>query len=60
MNNPKSQASKSGRRPAGASTTYRGLRVQATGGQTRFSIDQIRRAVEVAIEKNADALAGRT
>ena len=44
-------------RPAKSGTMYRGIELQATGGHTRFSIDQIRRALEAAVEKNADALA---
>lgn len=60
MSSQTPQASKSGRRPTRIGATYRGVRVQATGGQTRFSIDQIKRAVKAAIEKNADAVAGRT
>jgi hypothetical protein len=47
-------------RPAKAGATYRGVRLQPAGGQTRFSIDQIRRAVAAAVEKNADALARET
>lgn len=47
-------------RPVKAGALYRGVRLQPTGGRTRFSIDQIRRAVEAAVEKNADALASRT
>jgi hypothetical protein len=45
--------------PVKVGAIYRGVRLQRTGGRTRFSIDQIRRAVEAAVEKNADALAGR-
>jgi hypothetical protein len=60
MSSPKPQPPNSGRRATRVGATYRGVRVQATGGQARFSIDQIKRAVEAAIEKNADALAGGT
>jgi len=47
-------------RPTNAGAIYRGVRLQPTGGRTRFSIDQIRRAVKAAVEKNADTLARRT
>ena len=60
VNGPKPQAPKGDRRSTRVGATYRGVRIQATGGQTRFSTDQIKRAVKAAFEKNADALAGRT
>jgi hypothetical protein len=47
-------------RPPKLGATYRGVALQATGGSSRYSIDQIRRAVKAAVEKNADALARRT
>ena len=37
--------------------TYRGVRVQVTPGRTRFTLEQIKKAVEAAVVKNADALA---
>ncbi len=40
-----------------AGATYRGVKVQATRGRTRFTLDQIKKAVEAAVVKNADALA---
>ncbi len=39
---------------------YRGVRLQATSGPSRFTFDRIKNAVEAALEKNAHALAGRT
>jgi hypothetical protein len=51
---------KTGRRAEKAGATYRGVRLQATVGQSRFTFDQIKNAVETALEKTADALAGRT
>jgi len=47
------KTSKTVRRPTRTSTTYCGVRDQATGGSTRFSIDQIKRGLKAAIEKNA-------
>jgi hypothetical protein len=38
--------------------TYRGVKLQVTTGRTRFSLAQIKKAVETAVAKNADALAG--
>lgn len=43
---------------APAIKTYRGVKLQKTGGQGRFSLMKIREAVEAAVAKNADALAG--
>ena len=40
-------------------TTYRGVKVQLTPGHTRFTLEQIKKAVEAAVVKNADALARR-
>jgi hypothetical protein len=60
MGSPSPPAPSRGRRSTRVGGTYRSVRVQATGGQARFSIDQIKRAMEAAIEKNADAIAGRT
>lgn len=37
---------------------YRGVKLQVTTGRTRFSLAQIKKAVETAVAKNADALAG--
>jgi hypothetical protein len=44
-------------RSSKVAATYPGVRLQPTGGPPQFAIDPIRRAVEAAIEKNADALA---
>ena len=60
MSDPKPQAAPAQPRAAKSSAIYRGVRIQSTGGKGRFSVDQIRRAVAAAIEKNADALAGGT
>jgi hypothetical protein len=60
MTAAKPSAPKAGHRPANVGSTYRGVRVQPTDGQSRFTLDQIKRAVEAAVVKNADALAGRT
>ncbi len=38
--------------------TYRGVKLQVTAGRTQFSLAQIRKAVETAVAKNADVLAG--
>lgn len=38
--------------------TYRGVKLQVTAGRTRFSLAQIKKAVETAVAKNTDALAG--
>ena len=43
---------------ASAIRTYRGVRLQKTSGRGRFSLTKIREAVEAAVAKNADALAG--
>jgi hypothetical protein len=59
MSTPIPKLAKSAR-PVSAGAIYRGVRIQPTGGRTRFSIDQIRQAVEAAVEKNADALARGT
>jgi hypothetical protein len=49
-----------GNRPARPKTLpYRGVQIQNTSGRSRFSVDQIRKAVEAALMKNADAIAGR-
>jgi hypothetical protein len=55
-----SRPSKPGRQPAKAYPTYRGVRLQTPYGRSRFTLDQIIRAVDAALEKNADALAPRT
>jgi hypothetical protein len=60
MSNPKPETGKGRRRSAKAPLTYRGVRLLATGRRTRFSLEEIRQAVEAAIAKNADALAGKT
>lgn len=57
MSAAKPKPSKASHGEAGAGATYRGIRLQATGGGTRFTLDQIKQAVEAAVVKNADALA---
>ena len=56
---PKSSASKTDNRTVKGSATYRGVRLQETKGRSRFTPEQIKHAVEAAVSKNADALAGR-
>jgi hypothetical protein len=58
MTAAKKKTSKSGR--AKARPTYRGIRLQSMAGLSRFSPEQVRRAVEAALAKNADALARKT
>jgi hypothetical protein len=60
MTAAKSSAPKTGHRNTKIGSTYRGVRVQSTDGQSRFTLDQIKQAVEAAVVKNADALARRT
>ena len=55
-----SSALKAGGLTAKVGAVYRGVRLQATNEPSRFTRDQILKAVESAIEKNADALSGRT
>jgi len=55
----KSSAPKTDRRTANVRSIYRGVRVQATNGRSRFTLDQIKEAVEAAVAKNAGALADR-
>jgi hypothetical protein len=55
----KSSAPKTARRATEAGSTYRGVRVQATNGRSRFTVDQIKQAVEAALARNANALARR-
>ena len=57
--NAKPSAPKTGHRIPGSGSTYRGVRVQATYGKSRLTLKQIKQAVEAALVKNADALAGR-
>jgi len=59
MSLSKPEPPKARQRVALAGGTYRGVRLQVTGGETRFTFDQIRRAVEAAVAKNADALGRR-
>ena len=59
MTGTKRSAPKTGDRTAKGGSTYRGVRVQVTDGRSRFTLDQIKRAVETAVVKNANALAGR-
>jgi hypothetical protein len=42
-----------------ATGTYRGVRIQAVSDRSNFTRDQIRKAVEAAIAKNAHALTSR-
>lgn len=56
----KKKSAKIGHRLAKTGLTYRGVRLQVTGGRSRFTLDQIKQAVEAAVVKNADALARRT
>ena len=56
---PKSSAPKTGNRTVKGGATYRGVRLQKTEGRSRFTPEQIKHAVEAAVSKNADALAGR-
>jgi hypothetical protein len=55
----KSPALKTGQLTAKVGSTCRGVRVQSTDGKSRFTLDQIKQAVEAAVVKNADALASR-
>jgi hypothetical protein len=57
MSPSKTKLAKTGRSSVKAGATYRGVKVQATRGRTRFTLDQIKKAVEAAVVKNADALA---
>jgi hypothetical protein len=54
----KSRPPKTRRRPANPGPTYRGVRIQSMQVGSRFTSDQIRQAVDAALAKNADALAG--
>jgi len=56
---PKTSSAKAGDRKAKSGATYRGVRIQGTAGPARFTLDQIRHAVDAAVSKNADALDGR-
>ena len=55
----KSSAPKTRHRSGKLGSTYRGVRLQATDGRSRFTLDQIKQAVEAALVKHADAPAGR-
>ena len=55
-----SRSAKKSLRPASAAPLYRGVRLQKTAGRSKFTLAQIRKAVETAVSKNADALAGRS
>lgn len=37
---------------------YRGVTLQAAPGRTHFTLAQLKKAVETAVAKNADALSG--
>jgi hypothetical protein len=56
---PNPKAAKHGPRTPKAGGQYRGVKLQATGGRSRFSLDQIRKAVDAAVGKHADALSGK-
>jgi len=56
----KSSAPNPGRRPSKAAVTYRGIVLQPTPEPKRFTREQLKKAVEAAIAKNADFFAGRT
>lgn len=58
MKNPATKPSKHNR-PTKAGATYRGVQIQPTPGRSRFSAEQIRKAVQEAIEKNPDAFVSR-
>jgi len=49
-------AKRTGSRPR--RRVYRGVQLQRISGRTRFSLAQLKKAVEAAIAKHADALAG--
>ena len=57
MSPSKTKPAKRGRSLVKTGATYRGVKVQATPGRTRFTLEQIKKAVEAAVVKNADALA---
>jgi hypothetical protein len=44
--------------PSRTNRVYRGVQLQKTSGRTRFSLAQIKKAVETAVAKNVDALTG--
>lgn len=44
----------------GAPMVYRGVRLQPPVEQSRFSSDEITRAIDIAIKKNPDAFARKT
>ncbi len=46
-------------RPAKTGVLYRGVHVQTPAGRSRFTLSQLKRAIEAAIVKNADALSGK-
>jgi hypothetical protein len=56
----KSSAPKTGHRSGKVGSIYRGVRLQATYGRSRFTLDQIKKAVDAALVKHADALADRS
>lgn len=56
----KPSASKPRHSAAKAGSLYRGVRLQPTNGRSRFTLDRIKQAVEAAVVKHADALAGKT
>ncbi len=38
---------------------YRGVHVQAPAGRSRFTLSQLKKAIEAAILKNADVFSGK-
>jgi len=56
----KSSASKAGGRTAKTGPMYRGVRIQPTPGPTRFTREQLDKAIDAAIVKNPDAFASGT
>jgi len=59
MSAAKHKPTKFAQRPAKKGMVYRGVHVQVPAGRSRFTLNQLKRAVEAAIVKNADALSGK-
>jgi len=55
-----SVATKSGRWTAKAGATYHGVVLQPIPEPTRFTPEQLEKAIDAAIAKNPDAFASRT
>lgn len=60
MKAAKQPAPKTRRPTAEVGAMYRGIRLQPYDGPSHFTREQIIQAVEAAILKNADAIAGKT